>query len=323
MESSYITALETRMKWLQWGLNEGRDQWKVTGRAAYLGGQSFLRVLEGGDTYFMNKRFCSLVDNARSTVPDELQFESSWMLSPQGWMWIEDPFLVPQLVHEKSLYSVKISAIGWLPINEGLVTADYMEPDKKGRIAGRGAYQFLCFLDYNHIYDFSTQKKHKEGFGTWSYFMLQDGDNLIERIRQFEKQASVDGGAYDDNRTRDMLHEIRWIYSAMYLMAQRLSVTVTHNTDRATRRRAVREKREVPSFIKVVSLRRFEEEKVKAKTTGNAIEWQWQWTVRGHWRNQYYPSTGEYKPKFIESFIKGPADKPLKPDSVHVFVARR
>jgi hypothetical protein len=34
-------------------------------------------------------------------------------------------------------------------------------------------------------------------------------------------------------------------------------------------------------------------------------------TVRGFWRNQWYPSTGTHAPKYIDSFLKGPADAPL------------
>lgn len=33
--------------------------------------------------------------------------------------------------------------------------------------------------------------------------------------------------------------------------------------------------------------------------------------VRGFWRNQWYPSEGRHKPKWIAPYIKGPADKPL------------
>lgn len=348
MESSYITALETRAQWLQWGVDTGQKMWGQAGRKYIPGIQSYLKCLQSGDTYFMNKKFCSLVDNARSTVPDDLQFESDWMLSPQGWMWIEEPFSIPTIEADLKelkdgdpltkedvdrIARIRISAIGWLPISEGFPTADYMNLNKEGRVAGKGAYQFLCFLDFNIFgdkYINTTEGRfrprglaEKGGFGTWSYFMLQDGDKLIDRIHQFEEKAAEEGGHYKEQRSRDMLHEIRWIYSAMYLMSQRLAITVHHDTDRATRRRGVREKREVKDYIKVISLRRYEEEKKHAERTGTHVDWQWQWTVRGHWRNQFYPSIGEYKPKFIESFIKGPSNKPLKPDSINVFVARR
>jgi hypothetical protein len=33
--------------------------------------------------------------------------------------------------------------------------------------------------------------------------------------------------------------------------------------------------------------------------------------VRGHWRNQWYPSMQAHRPKYIPEHIKGPEDKPL------------
>ncbi|MGH7393698.1 MAG: hypothetical protein ACREM3_30220, partial [Candidatus Rokuibacteriota bacterium] len=134
--------------------------------------------------------------------------------------------------------------------------------------------------------------------------------------------AQKDGQYIVQNRSEQPLHEIRWIYTALHLMSQRLSITVRHPTDRATRHRAEREGQEAPPFIDVVTLRRLEAARQR-DPQGNNVDWQWQWQVAGHWRDQWYPSEGVHKPKFIESYIKGPADKPLKPDSIKVYVAER
>ena len=53
------------------------------------------------------------------------------------------------------------------------------------------------------------------------------------------------------------------------------------------------------------------------------VDWQWRWSVAGHWRDQWYPADGVHRPKFIESYVKGPDDKPLKPASSKIFVAER
>lgn len=43
------------------------------------------------------------------------------------------------------------------------------------------------------------------------------------------------------------------------------------------------------------------------------------WTVRGHWRNQWYPSRSEHRPVWINSHIKGPDHAPLHTsETVHV-----
>lgn len=331
MDSAYIRALEQRAKWLRWAMEQGapttlktdyRD--KTYWRSGLPG---YIDTLQSGDTFFMNKKFCSLVEHARETVPDDLAFDSSWMQSPQGWLWIETPFKVPipadltakekeglQKIRETiPNYTTRIAAIGWRPINEGQITAKGMQGDVAGRVAGTGAYQFLTFI---------SGMTTDDGFGCWSYFLFQEGDKLIDRIREFEHISVEVGGSYPEEPESNMLHEMRWIYSAFYLMAQRLSMSVQHNTDRGTRRRNEFQKLKVTPFIRVITLRRMEEAREKAGNVGT-VDFQWQWEVRGHWRNQWYPSENTHKPVFVDAYIKGPEDKPLKPPGVKLFVAGR
>lgn len=336
MDSAYIRALEKRAAWLKWAKEQGRARWSELDKVAehkdsYWATNalpSYISTLEFGDTFFMNKKFASLVEHARETVPDDLEFDSSWMQAKQGWLWIEEPFKVPDVdaeenpelkaaLIEKELV-IKVSAIGWRTVPEGEQTARFMNRKVLGRVAGPGAVQFLCFQD------FSLYHSDVIGFGSWSYFMLQDGDKLIDRIRQFENvvKDEGEGGAYRKDRTSDMMHEIRWVYAAFYLMAQRLASQVQHNTDRNTRRRAELIRQPVTPFIRVVTLRRMEEER-KKQAAGPPVDWAWQWEVRGHWRNQFLPSTGGHKPVFVEAYIKGPDDKPLKPPGHKLFVAGR
>jgi hypothetical protein len=78
----------------------------------------------------------------------------------------------------------------------------------------------------------------------------------------------------------------------------------------------------VESFINVVTLRRMSEDRAK-DPQGHFIDWQWQWTVTGHWRHQYYPSQPVHKRVYIEAYIKGPPDRPLKPPGAKLFVVKR
>ena len=50
----------------------------------------------------------------------------------------------------------------------------------------------------------------------------------------------------------------------------------------------------------------------QAASDGEAHRYSCQFTVRGHWRNQWYARSGTHAPKFIEPFIKGPKDAPFK-----------
>lgn len=51
------------------------------------------------------------------------------------------------------------------------------------------------------------------------------------------------------------------------------------------------------------------------------VDWAWQWAVRGHWRDQ--PTKEGTKLIWIHPYIKGPEDKPLKPDAGRVFAVTR
>jgi hypothetical protein len=332
MESSYISALECRAKWLKWTKDEAPQLWAKIDRELGLPSSwrsaypFYLDVLENGDTFYMNDKFCDLVDHARDTVPDDLTFDPEWMQSKQGWIFLAEPFETPELIENADLSPeekqvrkeyLRIAAIGWRELPEGIITAKGLDPTLPGRKVAAGSYQFVCFQSRE------SYRPDAKGYICWSWFMLCPGDKLLDRIHTYES-LSAGQGAYKTSRETDMKHEMRWIYSAFYLMAQRLSISVKHETDRHTKRRNEREKTPVTPFIKVVTLRRLEEDKRRDTTgTPQPIDWAWQWSVRGHWRNQYYPSTGENKPVFVEAYVKGPPDKPFKPVGTRIFVASR
>lgn len=72
--------------------------------------------------------------------------------------------------------------------------------------------------------------------------------------------------------------------------------------------------------IQEVLLRRL---KRKETRDGQGVEYQYQWTVAGHIRNQWYPSTQEHKMIFIEPYLKGPEDAPMMPFKGSLYVAKR
>jgi hypothetical protein len=63
----------------------------------------------------------------------------------------------------------------------------------------------------------------------------------------------------------------------------------------------------------IVRLRREEKERRdEALPDGRPLrEYSHRWMVQGHWRNQWYPSMQDHRPKYIPPHIKGPKDKPL------------
>lgn len=88
---------------------------------------------------------------------------------------------------------------------------------------------------------------------------------------------------------------------------------------RTIRRRAEREGYN-PNAVRVVRIRDRANTPHREQPTERS--YQVRWTVRGHWRNQWYPSRDEHRPVWINPHIKGPQDAPLRTgDTVHVLAA--
>ena len=318
MNTNYTHALDTKARWLNWLMNEA---YKTAPSQTEVVWPVYEKVLRSPDTHYMNTKFCSLVDHARRTVPDEMKFDLSWTHDRFGFLWLETPFECPHFIVSDELRSIakqlrpnpdteidiKISAVGWVPVGSTFELPDGRRYGASGTGAG------TAFLLFHEL---------PEGFGMWSYFTLIQGDTLIERVHNFEATAQKQGGAYKKDRITDELHEIRWIYTAFYLMAQKLAIQIEQQPERAVQRRLRREGHDVGN-IKVVSLRRLELDREKAEGEPHPVDWKWQWEVRGHWRNQFYRASNEYHQIFIESYIKGPPDKPLKEPGQKLFVAVR
>jgi hypothetical protein len=168
-----------------------------------------------------------------------------------------------------------------------------------------------------------------QGFIPISHFGLLAGNELGRRVEAFESWAAkahslnptaVDA-PYGDPRGM-WRHEIRLAYTIFYLISQKLTITPRVNTDRPTRRRAEREKQVAPEYIQVITLRRLEEDR-KRDPQGHEVDWAWHWSVTGHWRWQFYPSTEEHKRIWIHQFIKGDTSKPFKSPGIKMFIAKR
>ena len=342
----YIEAIETRLAWWRWALQKGEAAWDRLGFREAM--PAYRDILAHADTYCMSPQFAALVDQARRDVPDDLTFEAKWLQSKCGFIWLDQPFDVP-LIKDAGHTApggqnpIMVRAVGWREIPEGAevirweVGDNVDKPRARTERAGRGTTQVCCFQDFrdyrgtmvdadgNRPTRFEGGPADVVGFGAWSYFILRDGDRLGDRTADFETRQAVGqyvGAQEEPDRREHPLHEIRWVYTALHLMAQKLAITVRRDTDRATRRRAERNRQTAPSFIEVVTLRRLEADRQR-DPKGIEVDWQWQWIVEPHWRNQWYPSEGVHKTILIESYVKGPPDRPLKPSGIKLFVARR
>jgi hypothetical protein len=102
----------------------------------------------------------------------------------------------------------------------------------------------------------------------------------------------------------------RFVSTLWLLLQQKVAVKRVTIANRATRRRAEKAGDSVLPTVTVIELRRPISQQ-ESEGSGGPVEWSHRWMVGGHWRNQYYPSTGGHLPMWIAPYVKGPEDKPL------------
>jgi hypothetical protein len=106
-----------------------------------------------------------------------------------------------------------------------------------------------------------------------------------------------------------ILEDRRVLATFWALCSQKIALEERWQPDRYIRRQAQREKWKSIPQVRIIRLR---EPASHSSGQGGSVEWSHRWIVGKHWRNQWYPSDQTHRPKLIDSYVKGPEDKPLK-----------
>ena len=233
--------------------------------------------------------------------------ESLLPLSPMLWLYCElstNLELASQLVDEgQPLYT----AFGHIPWpNEYL--ADFTRPLVARLIdwTDDGISVTEVFAFYNDsVQHFDIGFNYQHGNSSQNTWVIPWG---AERKNMFEGEAT--------------LEDIRELAEHYFLSLLRFiqSPYITWEPAQYARhalRRFERQTKQVCESMHVIKLRRVVNLAKKLSTGHRAVDWQHQWWVSSHWRNQWCPSKKEHRPTWIDSYIKGPEDKPLR-DAVRI-----
>lgn len=125
----------------------------------------------------------------------------------------------------------------------------------------------------------------------------------------------------DEAVKNELLGFWRWILTASMFLEQEIVVQDRVSVGSAVGKRA-RNIRE-DSDCHVVSMRRAHRENCQYHGEPSAVDWNYQWLVRGHWRNQWYPKAQRNVPIYINPYLKGPDGKPMKTPAPTVFAVTR
>jgi hypothetical protein len=264
-----------------------------------------LSSLRDAQPYAWSANATSAVTQAARSLASDTALSSAVVpeVISSGWWYFSEHIPTPTLLQDGSLQERPVSALLW-----------------KRQISNDGEWSlwFSTFMreDGN---DFPSI--------AWNW---ADGTSLRQCMDLFN---TFMGRSQPSTVIKATLDAALW-FSTFFVagsawLRQRIIIANAGNVPRQCRRRIQREHKldAKPQGVLVVELRRTEpnpstDTSVEPSSEGEGRAYTHRWIVSGHWRNQWYPSQGSHAPKWIESYLKGPDDKPIK-EAVRVFAVRR
>lgn len=233
-----------------------------------------IEVLRDGDTLFVSREFLSVVDACAASIPEGIQWETRWVPTDVGWMWLDQPLSTTFSV-DGDVFPSQVEAIGWRTCIDGWMMYFYeREPTAPYKEDGRVFYGIVPLViregaKLQRSDDPTSYKRFEPWLFSLFYLMAQP-------IMQIDE------------------HEAG---SVARSSAKRKGLIIRPNIRVVTLRRTehVNGAASVPGHRDVEWSCRW--------TVGANFN---------HWRRQYFPSTQTHKWVHIAPYIKGPADKPLK-----------
>lgn len=118
-------------------------------------------------------------------------------------------------------------------------------------------------------------------------------------------------GVYDFGSDFSFDPRMRVFAASLLFVNQKVVSCKTQSIPRHEQRRRIKSPLKDQSLFRTVILRELWYQQQEKRGVSQAPEWTHRWTVRGHWRAQFYPRTGVHQPKFIYPYVKGPNNLPL------------
>lgn len=170
-----------------------------------------------------------------------------------------------------------------------------------------GVHRFLVghYVDLKSGKEFPYKASMRDGLRSMGYLpprlmitSLVPGQTVESRRDEFLERFKN----HEDNT-------MKMLKAAWLMMRQEEVVEVSETEPSRNSAKRIRRQGGEPGKVRIIDIRR------KAGTSQGresyAREYDHRWSVRGHWRNQWYPSRGVHRPKWIEEHVRGPEGMPL------------
>lgn len=267
-------------------------------------------LLAVADPYFVDRGLVELVERMSGAVPDEARLHPRLFPSRYGCLFFEVPISMPprrlQDVPDKpelpKYEPAPLSGFAWQVDPEGVVLVHFYS----------WAVDTATPSWFNGVYIGNIPL----AVTPWSFSTATLGSHIKAHNAAIHHNPDED----DSNNAYRFALSARATVATLLLMDQTLTLCSKMPVDRPTRRRAEKGGWTNDPNVQVVTLRRVEYTRVEHEP--NAVEWSCRWLVREHWRTLDRGLNTE-RTVFIPTYLKGPADKPIKTPSTRVFAVTR
>lgn len=258
-----------------------------------------IRALKLADTFCWFPDALHAVDVAAASLPTSVQALRDMTEQRAGWWFFMEPYPLRTTKDTSSIVGLLWSwVIG--PTRSGVTFTVYVASPSKGT-----PIPTTSFL--------------------WEMGTTLD-QMLVEVADEFDKRYNRPGapefderwGLLDNVNTMHVVERLARLFAAGTIwLQQKILVYTEGRVERHERKRMARGLFQRPvNDVQIVELRRRMSVPMEQDDSGGGtprhVDWQCRWIVRGHWREQWHPSTKSHKTKFIDAYPKGPEDMPLK-----------
>jgi len=246
--------------------------------------QHITDIFSQADTYYISEEIADVLVGGFNTLPSTPLGEVR-PNSLYGWAFFQRPIVCPFPTQFDRMWEVK--GLAWGPF---------------GRGHSAGGLNLGVFVR-------SPQSAHLPCSSMTSWPWESGWESLGEEIAQ--------AGVAD----RELADWIRKLAFAFFAFIRQECVSIQTTPASRPIRRHLPKAYTADPVIKIIQLRR----RSPATNGGESQSrgYSCRWLVRGHWRNQFYPSSQSHRPRFIPAYVKGPDDKPLKPTKSSIFAVVR
>ena len=262
------------------------------------------RKLELADPVWVAPDVCDLIDAARLADPP---FQPEPVLPSDlpcvyGFLRFERP------MHLKDArgMTVNVAAMAWMPKADPSWEGPGEPPwDRQG-------IDLTLYSDRDDPEDTDLDELRERGFSSKLA--------LLHRMPWWfgkdpnEMQFALGLGVDDDEARESMTNWLVLMQITFRIIQQKITSSGRRRLPKGFRRRAQRDYGITDPYTVVITLRRYESKKGDGPGWDPEVDgpyYSHRFLVSGHWRAQYYPSSGEHRQLYIHSFVKGPEDAEL------------